>query len=123
MNLIEKCREIYENSEKFWIHDLINELEFVENLKMGKFPEELEDSDEYCEEDWDEYEDLDFENNEILSIEENEITICAGGDWQMPMKFTCKWNGEKLEVIQDSIERDTFYEGIDINEFEKIINK
>ena len=48
-------------------------------------------------------EDIDIENFEILSMNEDEIIMCAGGDWQTPVKFKIYLDNEiKTEKISDA---------------------
>jgi hypothetical protein len=39
---------------------------------------------------------VDFENFEVLSINSDKMEVCAGGDWQNPIKFSLIPYGEKL---------------------------
>lgn len=73
---------------------------------------EVEDSGET------DLEPLDLENWEILSLDESSMVMCAGGDWQEPLKMTLVPTEDgKLKVID--IVHD-FYDASGI-EWEKLI--
>jgi len=55
-------------------------------------------------------EEIDFENFSVLELNEDNIVICAGGDWQEPIKFELFLDNDNIKT--KILEHNVYDEGI-----------
>lgn len=96
--LREKVLKIYKEGEDFW--DIIWDLN-IKNLPLD------EDED-----------DLDFENHEWIEVNDDSIIICAGGDWQKPMRLTIELKDNELVVVDS---KEGFDRGMKEDDFNTLL--
>lgn len=89
----------------------------VYNLNVENWPE-TNVGEEGEEEEW---EDVDLENHSLVKLTDDEFVLSAGGDWQNPVTMTIKLVDGKLKVT--NVIHDEFQDGMDEEEFLKILNQ